>query len=205
MGEDSRRCGARARTTGKPCRRFKLAGRARCRLHGGKSTGPTSPEGLAASTEARLDHGAYAQLKPYARALASISPEMFLAATATTTLDDEIRFARAKLATLAQRAEKTGQDLTGPISEVLTNLRLLVAQKHEINPASDIGGKFELKIKLVGGAMRDAEGRRFYWNEKGERVYSDDPIEHGMAGVPDDGSEFCEEMSSVTPTPRTKV
>lgn len=31
----SRRCGARARTTGEPCRKWACKGRSRCRLHGG--------------------------------------------------------------------------------------------------------------------------------------------------------------------------
>lgn len=34
------RCGARARSTGLPCRGHRMRGRARCRLHGGKSFGP---------------------------------------------------------------------------------------------------------------------------------------------------------------------
>lgn len=34
-------CGARARSTGQPCRRLAVSGKARCRLHGGLSTGPT--------------------------------------------------------------------------------------------------------------------------------------------------------------------
>ena len=49
------RCGARTRA-GCPC-----AGPAmpngRCRLHGGKSTGPRTPEGLERSRRARLKHG----------------------------------------------------------------------------------------------------------------------------------------------------
>ena len=38
------RCGAFARSTGKPCRMKALAN-GRCRLHGGLSTGPKSAEG----------------------------------------------------------------------------------------------------------------------------------------------------------------
>lgn len=39
-----KRCGAKARTTGKSCRRWALVGKERCRLHGGKSlTGPANP------------------------------------------------------------------------------------------------------------------------------------------------------------------
>lgn len=38
------RCGAKTRH-GSNCARFPAAGRARCRLHGGASTGPRTPEG----------------------------------------------------------------------------------------------------------------------------------------------------------------
>ncbi|MGE0118678.1 MAG: HGGxSTG domain-containing protein [Dongiaceae bacterium] len=49
------RCGARTRA-GCPCRQPAMANR-RCRLHGGLSTGPRTPEGLARSRTARLTHG----------------------------------------------------------------------------------------------------------------------------------------------------
>jgi hypothetical protein len=49
------RCGARTRA-GCPCRQPAMAN-GRCRLHGGKSTGPRTPEGLARSRAARLVHG----------------------------------------------------------------------------------------------------------------------------------------------------
>jgi hypothetical protein len=39
------RCGARTRT-GKPCRRAGLFPSGRCRLHGGRSTGPKTAEGM---------------------------------------------------------------------------------------------------------------------------------------------------------------
>ena len=38
------RCGAHARSTGNPCRAGALAN-GRCKSHGGKSTGPRTPEG----------------------------------------------------------------------------------------------------------------------------------------------------------------
>lgn len=40
-------CGARTRSGGR-CRGLPIVGNRRCRLHGGKSTGPTTPEGRAA-------------------------------------------------------------------------------------------------------------------------------------------------------------
>ncbi|WP_429335953.1 HGGxSTG domain-containing protein [Paraburkholderia sp. 35.1] len=40
------RCGAKTRA-GTPCKRVDLYGSGRCKLHGGLSTGPTTPEGKA--------------------------------------------------------------------------------------------------------------------------------------------------------------
>src|SRR5262252_5665074 len=39
------RCGARCKRTGKPCRAAAMPN-GRCNVHGGKSTGPRTPEGL---------------------------------------------------------------------------------------------------------------------------------------------------------------
>ncbi len=49
------RCGARARS-GCPCRAPAMAN-GRCRMHGGRSTGPRTPEGMARMTAARTTHG----------------------------------------------------------------------------------------------------------------------------------------------------
>jgi len=42
-----RPCGARTRSGGR-CRGLPMVGKKRCRMHGGKSTGPKTPEGRAA-------------------------------------------------------------------------------------------------------------------------------------------------------------
>ena len=56
----ARRCGARSRTRGnQPCRAPAIRGKRRCRMHGGRSTGPRTPEGRARSTRARWIHGSY--------------------------------------------------------------------------------------------------------------------------------------------------
>lgn len=47
MTGSSTLCRAHARSTGKPCRAKALAN-GRCRMHGGLSSGPRTPEGLAA-------------------------------------------------------------------------------------------------------------------------------------------------------------
>ncbi len=53
------RCGARNRA-GEPCRAPAMSN-GRCRLHGGKSTGPRTKEGLQRLRAARTVHGFYGQ------------------------------------------------------------------------------------------------------------------------------------------------
>ena len=52
-------CGAKTRS-GKPCEKFPLASKRRCRLHGGLSTGPKTEAGRAAIGAAHYKHGRYA-------------------------------------------------------------------------------------------------------------------------------------------------
>ena len=49
-------CGARTKGTGKPCRRLSCSN-GRCKLHGGKSTGPRTEEGRRRCAEVNLKHG----------------------------------------------------------------------------------------------------------------------------------------------------
>ena len=49
-------CGARTRR-GTACQKSPVAGRPRCRLHGGLSTGPKTPEGKARIAAAHWKHG----------------------------------------------------------------------------------------------------------------------------------------------------
>ena len=58
VARSSPRCGAKARTTGKPCRSAAMSN-GRCRMHGGKSTGPRTSQGLERVRKARTRHGMY--------------------------------------------------------------------------------------------------------------------------------------------------
>ena len=51
-----RRCGAKTRHR-RPCLNPAMRNRGRCRMHGGASTGPRTPEGLERSRRARWLHG----------------------------------------------------------------------------------------------------------------------------------------------------
>ena len=54
------RCGARSKRTGKPCRGAAMPN-GRCKLHGGKSKGPRTPEGLERSRRANWKHGHFSR------------------------------------------------------------------------------------------------------------------------------------------------
>jgi hypothetical protein len=54
------RCGARSKRTGRPCRAAAMPN-GRCRVHGGKSTGPRTPEGLERSRRANWKHGYFSR------------------------------------------------------------------------------------------------------------------------------------------------
>lgn len=58
LAQAAPRCGATSRRTGQPCRAPAMAN-GRCRMHGGASTGPRTPEGLERSRRARYVHGEY--------------------------------------------------------------------------------------------------------------------------------------------------
>ena len=51
-------CGAKTRS-GKPCEKFPLASKRRCRPHGGLSTGPKTVEGRGRIAAAITKHGRY--------------------------------------------------------------------------------------------------------------------------------------------------
>lgn len=53
------KCGAKTRK-GNPCQQVAMAN-GRCYLHGGKSTGPRTPEGLARMKQSKIKHGYYLQ------------------------------------------------------------------------------------------------------------------------------------------------
>jgi hypothetical protein len=57
--KNARRCGARTKSAGLPCRGMAIRGKTRCRLHGGLSTGAKTQEGKARSQKGNWKHGEY--------------------------------------------------------------------------------------------------------------------------------------------------
>src|SRR5262249_13360717 len=59
-GKAAPRCGARSKRKGQPCRAAAMPN-GRCKVHGGRSTGPRTPEGLERSRRANWKHGYYSR------------------------------------------------------------------------------------------------------------------------------------------------
>lgn len=57
--QNAPRCGAKAKSTGKPCLGMAIRDKKRCRLHGGKSTGPITHNGKEKCRHVKLIHGLY--------------------------------------------------------------------------------------------------------------------------------------------------
>ncbi len=74
------KCQAKAKSTGKRCGNLAVKGKRVCWIHGGKSTGPRTPGGLARSKKANLKHGFYSEEmvaeRQYVRSLLRESQEL---------------------------------------------------------------------------------------------------------------------------------
>ena len=53
-------CGARTRSSGKPCQRYPCKN-GKCHLHGGKSTGPRTTKGKEVVSKNAVKHGMYSK------------------------------------------------------------------------------------------------------------------------------------------------
>ena len=74
LAQASPRCGAKTRS-GTPCRSPAMPN-GRCRMHGGRSTGPRTPEGLERMRRAKTKHGLYsAETRALMRALRELNAE----------------------------------------------------------------------------------------------------------------------------------
>jgi hypothetical protein len=137
-------CGAKNRR-GKPCQKAPVKGKKRCRNHGGASTGPRTEDGKMRAATNSTTHGAYTTLGAYERILASVYPQLYLEAPSDTSLERELRFARAKLARLIENGAPESV-----VKDLVTEIRLLATAQHELRPGGDASGSFEVTIRVEG-------------------------------------------------------
>ena len=102
-------CGARNKRSGQPCRAPAMLN-GRCRLHGGLSTGPRTPEGLARSRRARWKHGGYsveAQRRYLELKAACVAPGASRAERALVGFQPLLARARKDLRNLQRRHDRS--------------------------------------------------------------------------------------------------
>ena len=142
-------CGARNRF-GKPCANYPLKGKVRCRFHGGASTGPRTPEGLARSAVNLRTHGFYSRLLPM-----QPDAELYDEASGEASLGPELKLLRAKLGKLivegaADRA----------IMDCIEGIRRLVSVEKQsgapVAPAM-APGAFTVNFGVLGVRPEDEE------------------------------------------------
>jgi hypothetical protein len=176
------RCGARCRD-GSHCRRPKLAGRTRCRAHGGASSGPRTAAGRTRSARNSTTHGAYESPARLLELAAAAGVDLGNA-PGGTDLTFEIRFARAKLARLAARDPELRH--LAATMDLLKQIRQLVAEQHGANAGAALDGKdFHLVVSVVHEVPAPATGCQ----RDGVRSPSREGC--SQAGGPDDGGGTC--------------
>ena len=94
-------CGASKRGNGEPCKRHAIPGSSRCKLHGGKSTGPKD---LSGNKNAAKPGSIYSQF------LTDAENDM-LAGIALGRVDDELRLTRIRLMRALGRENEFGNTL----------------------------------------------------------------------------------------------
>jgi len=97
-------CGASKRGNGEPCKRHAIPGSPRCKLHGGKSTGPKSPGDQAGNRKAAKPGSIYSQFLTDAE-------NDILASIELGRVDDELRLTRIRLMRALARENEFGNEL----------------------------------------------------------------------------------------------
>lgn len=153
------RCGAHARSTGKPCRRFAIAERNRCRLHGGKT-----PRGILA---ANWKHGYYSQALPADVAAlarrASADPELRGMKTQIAITDARVHELCANLKTgggawglaLAAmgRLERAGDDLNAARTALIDLKAAIEGGRNRERAWAEIRELFQERDRLLTGEV----------------------------------------------------
>lgn len=109
------RCGARTRR-GTACECPAIRGKARCRLHGGLSTGPRTAEGYRRLVASRLKHGRYSTIDREARQLLA-GARADAAKSAATTRDSFMRRVYISIAARPFTADELEQVRQAVISD----------------------------------------------------------------------------------------
>ncbi|NMX62826.1 hypothetical protein HBO05_14320 [Pseudomonas sp. WS 5079] len=162
-------CGASKRGNGEPCKRHAIPGSSRCKLHGGKSSGPK---------EQRGNKNAAKPGSIYSRFLTDEENDM-LAGIELGRVDDELRLTRVRLMralarenefgnTLEVESEKEEPILVGGKETSLTS----ITTTSKVRDYSSLIDRLTARVESLERTKEDLETRRLT-NEKLRRELED--------------------------------
>ena len=152
-------CGASKRGNGEPCKRHAIPGSSRCKLHGGKSSGPKEQRG---NKNAAKPGSIYSQF------LTDAENDM-LAGIELGRVDDELRLTRIRLMRALGRENEFGNELELD-SEKLEDGEKTTTSK--VRDYSSLIDRLTARVESLERTKEDLETRRLT-NEKLRRELED--------------------------------
>lgn len=152
-------CGASKRGNGEPCKRHAIPGSSRCKLHGGKSSGPKEQRG---NKNAAKPGSIYSQF------LTDDENDM-LASIELGRVDDELRLTRIRLMRALSRENEFGNTLE------IDSEKLEDGERATTNKVRDYSGlidRLTARVESLERTKEDLETRRLT-NEKLRRELED--------------------------------
>ena len=178
-------CGAKKRSNGEPCKRHAIPGSSRCKLHGGKSSGPKN---LSGNKNAAKPGSIYSQFLTY-------EENNLLASIELGRVDDELRLTRIRLMralakeneygdTLEAESEKREPvEVDGKVLESDGKPIEKVTITNKVRDYASLIDRLTARIESLERTKEDLETRRLT-NEKLRRELNppkDDTPDHAVA------------------------
>lgn len=152
-------CGAKKRSNGEPCKRHAIPGSSRCKLHGGKSSGP---QNLSGNKNAAKPGSIYSQFL-------TDEENNLLASIELGRVDDELRLTRIRLMRALSRENEFGNTLE------IDSEKLEDGERTTTNKVRDYSGlidRLTARVESLERTKEDLETRRLT-NEKLRRELED--------------------------------
>lgn len=165
-------CGSKTRS-GEPCKRHAIPGSSRCKLHGGKSTGPKEQRG---NKNAAKPGSIYSQF------LTDAENDM-LASIELGRVDDELRLTRIRLMRALARENEHGNTLEIDSEKLETGEHGSTTTTSKVRDYSSLIDRLTARVESLERTKEDLETRRLT-NEKLRRELNppkDDTPDHAVA------------------------
>jgi hypothetical protein len=163
-------CGASKRSNGEPCKRHAIPGSSRCKLHGGKSSGPKEQRG---NKNAAKPGSIYSQFL-------TDEENDLLASIELGRVDDELRLTRIRLMRALSRESEFGNELEIDSEKIEDGEKATTSKVRDYSALID---RLTARVESLERTKEDLETRRLT-NERLRRELNppkDDTPDHAVA------------------------